>query len=209
MEQLVKAGAEPLRLQLVVADFASLPEVAAMAETLASTMPCLNAVINHAAIAGPARRTYSEDGNELTFQVNYLAPRLLTTKLMPSLMEGNGRVINVSSVLHRGGSIGWNDLARRRHYSSLSMYAQSKLALTMYTKSLASTTEVTAISVHTGPPSHHAAQLLVDLSSRDFPVINGGFYEGRELGRAAAMVENPRARERLEKVSACLLASAM
>ena len=32
-------------------------------------------LINNAAVAGPERRTHTQDGHELTFQVNYLAPK--------------------------------------------------------------------------------------------------------------------------------------
>jgi NAD(P)-dependent dehydrogenase (short-subunit alcohol dehydrogenase family) len=126
MTRLVKDGAEPLRLHLVVADFTRLVEVADLCDMLILGLPKLDVLVNNAAIAGPERRTYTEDGNELTFQVNYLAAYLLTTKLAPKLASAHGRVINVSSVMHRGGNIGWTDLSRVRHYSPLAMYAQSK-----------------------------------------------------------------------------------
>jgi NAD(P)-dependent dehydrogenase (short-subunit alcohol dehydrogenase family) len=143
LTRLVKDGAEPLRLHLVVADFTRLDEVADLADMLTFALPALDVLVNNAAFAGAERRTYTHDGHEVTFQVNYLAAYLLTTRLVCKLASARGRVVNVSSVRHRGGNVFWKSLA---------VYAQSKLALTMYTKSLAEAggTSFTALSVHPG-----------------------------------------------------------
>ena len=59
MTRLVKDGAEPLRLHLVVADFTRLDEVAGLADTLTATLSALDVLVNNAAVAGPERRTYT------------------------------------------------------------------------------------------------------------------------------------------------------
>jgi NAD(P)-dependent dehydrogenase (short-subunit alcohol dehydrogenase family) len=225
MTRLVKDGAEPLRLYLVVADFARLDEVAGLADRLAASLPALDVLVNNAAVAPPERRTYTQHGQELTFQVNYLAPYLLTTKLVPRLVSTGGRVINVSSVTHSGGNIEWKNPAGDHQYWPLAAYAQSKLALTMYTKSLAEAggDSFTALSVHPGVfqtrllpiygrfgrPAEEAAPILTTLGSRTHPVIDGGYYDGLSLAKAAALVENPRARKRLAKLSAQFVESAL
>jgi NAD(P)-dependent dehydrogenase (short-subunit alcohol dehydrogenase family) len=152
MTRLVKDGAEPLRLHLVVADFSRLDEVADRADMLTLALPALDVLVNNAAVAGPERRTYTGDGHELTFQVNYLAAYLLTTKLVPKLASAGGRVVNVSSVTHRGGNLFWKSPGGGCQYSPLAVYAQSKLALMLYTKSLAEAggASFTAIGVHPG-----------------------------------------------------------
>ncbi len=224
MTRLVKDGAEPLRLHLVVADFTRLDEVAGLADTLAATLPALDVLVNNAAVAAPERRTYTQDGQELTFQVNYLAPYLLTTKLVPRLVSAGGRVVNVSSLRHAGGNIKWKKLAGDQYWP-LAAYAQSKLALTMYTKSLADAggASFTALSVHpgvfrtrllpmygrVGRPAEEAAPILTTLGSPTYPVVDGGYYDGLSLAKAAALVENPRARSRLAKLSAHLVESAL
>jgi NAD(P)-dependent dehydrogenase (short-subunit alcohol dehydrogenase family) len=161
----------------------------------------------------------------VTFQVNYLAAYLLTTKLVCKLASARGRVINVSSVTHRGGNICWKNPAGKQHYSPLAAYAQSKLALTMYTRSLAeaSGASFTALSVHpgvlatrllpvyayAGRPVEEAAPILTTLASPTHAVINGGYYDGLQPARAAALVENARARRRLENLSIHLLGTVM
>ena len=224
MTRLVEAGAEPLRLNLVVADFARLDEVAGLADALAATVPALDVLVNNAAVAAPERRTYTRDGHELTFQVNYLAPYLLTTKLVPRLAIAGERVVNVSSLRHPGGNINWNNPAGD-HYWPLAAYAQSKLALTMYTRSLAEAggASFIALSVHpgvfrtrllpmygrVGRPAEEAAPIMTTLGSPTYPVIDGGYYDGLSLAKAAALVDNSRARSRLEKLSARLVESAL
>jgi NAD(P)-dependent dehydrogenase (short-subunit alcohol dehydrogenase family) len=218
--RLIKGGAEPLRLRLVVADFARLAEVANLADQLTEELPGLDLLVNNAAIFGPERRTYTENGHEMTFQVNYLAPYMLTTALTDHIAKVQGRVLNVSSALHRGGNVGWNDLARARQYSPLAVYAQSKLALTMFTRSLAEANSgsLTALSVHpgvfdtqllrvyahVGRPVDEAAAILGALGSPACTVVNGGYYDGLDPARAAALVDNARARTRLTTLSARL-----
>ncbi|WP_158244001.1 SDR family NAD(P)-dependent oxidoreductase [Mycobacterium sp. 4858] len=224
MTRLVKDGAEPLRLFLVVADFTRLKEVAELGDMLTATLPALDLLVNNAAVFAAERRTHTQDGTELTFQVNYLAPYLLTTKLTPRLVASGGRVLNVSSVMHRGGTIKWKNLAGEQYWP-LAAYAQSKLALTMYTKTLAETVgdSFTALSLdpgvfdtrllpiygRVGQVAEEAAPILTTLGSPDYGVMNGGFYEGLRPGKTAALIDNPRARDRLAKLSARLVASAL
>lgn len=212
--QRLQAAARPNQVRMVHADFARLTEVDELGHTLAVDLPRLDALINAASIPAPQRRTRTEDGHELTLQVNYLAPQRLTMALAPALAAANGRVITVTSKLHRGGNIDYSDLDRNRGiYTPLSIYAQSKLALTMFSRSLAETGPegLTSVSVHPADfeidvpqmrshrtaPVESAASLLVALSAPSTPVVNGGYYEGPEPAKAAALVGNSRARTRL------------
>src|SRR5262245_57990396 len=72
---------------VLVADFASLADVGRMA----GEAPQVDVLVNNAGVAVPERRL-TEDGNELTFQVNHLAHFLLTLRLLPA------RIVNVASV---------------------------------------------------------------------------------------------------------------
>jgi NAD(P)-dependent dehydrogenase (short-subunit alcohol dehydrogenase family) len=201
---LIKDGAEPLRLRLVVADFTRLAEVASLADQLVAELPALDLLINNAAIAAPERRTYTDDDHEITLQVNYLAAYIVTTALIDRIAKARGRVLTVSSAVHLGGNIGWTDLARARgRYSSLAAYAQSKLALTMFTRSLAEANSgrLTAISVNVPQVVSDAATILATLGAPDAAVVDGGYYEGQVPARAAALVDNARARTRLAELS--------
>lgn len=213
-EALVHAGIPPRRLHFVHADFTKLSEVDELAAMLAATVPCLHALINAASIPAGERRSRTEDGYETTLQVNYLAPQRLIMALAPAVAAARGRVVTVSSPLHRGGTVDYSDLDRKSGlYTPLAVYAQSKLALTMFTRTLAETGPegLTAVSVHPADfeidmpqfrshvdaPVDNAADLLAIYSASGAPVVNGGYHEGTQPAQTAALVRNSRARARL------------
>ena len=111
--RLIDGGADPARLDITVADFSRLNDVAHMAQLLSAQYDRIDVLVNNAAMVNPAGRTVTGDGNELTFQVNYLAPFLLTRLLTPQLRAAHGRMVAVSSILHRTGNINWSDPQRK------------------------------------------------------------------------------------------------
>ncbi|MGX1806148.1 SDR family NAD(P)-dependent oxidoreductase [Nocardia sp. NPDC055321] len=212
--ELLTAGSRAGQVRMVHADFARLAEVDELGRTLAVELTGLDALINAAAIPAPEARTITEDGHELTLQVNYLAPQRLTTALIPAVAAAHGRVVNLTSKLHIGGRIDYSDLDRKRGtYTRLAVYAQSKLAVAMFNRTLAETgpAEITSVSVHPADfeidlpqfrsqrtaPVEAVAALVAAFGSSAMPVVNGGYYEGPELAQAAAQVRNSRARARL------------
>ncbi|XP_034720841.1 dehydrogenase/reductase SDR family member on chromosome X isoform X4 [Etheostoma cragini] len=84
----------------------------------------------------PEGRT--EDGFEIHLGLNYLGHFLLTNLLLDTLKRWGrpgrcARIINMSSATHYAGEMHMDDLNRRRCYSSHGAYAQSKLALVLFT----------------------------------------------------------------------------
>ncbi|GAA4543699.1 SDR family NAD(P)-dependent oxidoreductase [Amycolatopsis samaneae] len=216
--RLVSSGVDARRLQPVVADFTDLRQVAEMAAAVAQAFPRLDVLVNNAGVAGTGDRVLTRDGNEETFQVNYLAPYLLTRLLEDRLGASTvSRVVNVSSSLHRGGRINWNDLNGKRRYNRGAAYAQSKLALTMLTTAL---TELRpkvreAVSVHpgivtTGMLRHYSyrgrpvvegAEVVARLADPGAKVLAGAYYDGRLPARASAAAVDAEAVAKLWKLS--------
>uniref|UniRef100_A0A673VHL8 Dehydrogenase/reductase X-linked n=1 Tax=Suricata suricatta TaxID=37032 RepID=A0A673VHL8_SURSU len=84
----------------------------------------------------PQRKT--RDGFEEHFGVNYLGHFLLTCLLLEALRASgapgrHARVVSVSSATHYVGELHLDDLQGRRGYSAHGAYAQSKLALVLFT----------------------------------------------------------------------------
>uniref|UniRef100_A0A8D2QH23 Dehydrogenase/reductase (SDR family) X-linked n=1 Tax=Zonotrichia albicollis TaxID=44394 RepID=A0A8D2QH23_ZONAL len=84
----------------------------------------------------PERKT--EDGFEEHFGLNYLGHFLLTNLLLDTLKQSgthshSARIITVSSATHYVGKLHLNDLQSRCSYSPHGAYAQSKLALVLFT----------------------------------------------------------------------------
>ncbi|MFF4588953.1 SDR family NAD(P)-dependent oxidoreductase [Streptomyces sp. NPDC001388] len=99
------AGIDAPQLRAFGADFARLDEVESLARKVVAEHPHLDVLVNNAAIAAPERHTVTADGNEIAFQVNFLAHYLLTCLLEPALTsDPGGRVVDVPSALHRTAS---------------------------------------------------------------------------------------------------------
>ncbi|CAG9764488.1 unnamed protein product [Ceutorhynchus assimilis] len=98
----------------------------------------IDVLINNAAVIHqPYTKTI--DGNELTIATNYLGPFFLTHLLLPMLNKSeHGRIINVSAMAHFNGKLKVEALNMNKdNYNEADAYSQSKLALTIFTKYLA------------------------------------------------------------------------
>jgi retinol dehydrogenase 12 len=123
------------RVRYEVADLSSLAQVRGLAARLAASPGRIDVLVNNAGGFAFSRQL-SPEGIERQFALNYLAGFLLTRLLMP-VMDG-GRVIMISSGSHYTGRIHWRDVGLSPLYNGLAAYDQSKLALVMFTRELAS-----------------------------------------------------------------------
>lgn len=137
----------------VAFELASLTSVRQGAEELARRFPRLDVLINNAGVF-MNERVLTADGLEMTFQVNHLAPFLLTNLLLKGPLAGpRARVVNVSSIAHSRGRMRFEDLQLTRGFQGYSAYAQSKLANVLFTFELAGRLppeQVTANCLHPG-----------------------------------------------------------
>jgi NAD(P)-dependent dehydrogenase (short-subunit alcohol dehydrogenase family) len=139
-------------MALDLARFASVRDFAAR---WAAGHDRLDVLVNNAGLVLNARRE-TEDGNEMTFQVNHLGPFLLTQLLRDQLVAGDdARVVNVASDAHKSARRGldFDDLQSPRHYRPFKVYGRTKLANILFTRELArrwDDTGVTANAVHPG-----------------------------------------------------------
>ncbi|GAA3432574.1 SDR family NAD(P)-dependent oxidoreductase [Kutzneria kofuensis] len=136
------------------ADLASLAEVRYMINRVCGSLDRLDILVNNAATAGIYPRTLSGDGHEMTLQVNYLAPVMLTAGLFPLLTTpAPSRIVNVVCSPQRNVKLRWHDMSLEHRYHPVTAYAQSKLALTLHTAGLAdilADSSCSAVSVDPG-----------------------------------------------------------
>jgi len=212
------------------ADFSSLDAVRRLAEEIQGDQARLDVLINNAGIgAGPrqGRREISADGYELRFAVNYLAPFLLTHRLLPLLCRSTPtRIVNVASVGQR--PIEFDNVMLNDGYDGLRAYRQSKLALIMFTFDLAeelSKSGATVNALHPaslmntrmvlesdyfrGPMSTveegaHAVEYLA--VSPELNGVTGEYFDGEQRARANSQAYDKEARRRLRMLSEQLTA---
>lgn len=124
-----------VRFELV--DLASMRSVTDFAQRLIDRATPIDVLINNAGVMGLANRNVTEDGFERQMATNYLSHFLLTAKLLPLMRaQSDARVINVSSILARGGVIRFEDLQSENSYSPNGVYRQTKLAMLMFSLEL-------------------------------------------------------------------------
>lgn len=117
------------------ADFADLAQVRQLAAQLRATYPKIDVLANNAGGIMGARQL-TVDGHEMTFQINHLAPFLLTTELMGVLTASRATVINTSSAANGFGRLDLEDLDSARTYSTSRAYGTGKLANILFTAEL-------------------------------------------------------------------------
>jgi NAD(P)-dependent dehydrogenase (short-subunit alcohol dehydrogenase family) len=132
--QRIRAQLPQARIRYEHLDLASLASVSAFGKRHAAREAALDLLINNAGVMTPPVRLETEDRFELQFGTNYLRHFALTAHLLPLLLRGvRPHVTNVSSLAHRNGRIHFDDPQWLRSYKPFASYAQSKLAMLMFT----------------------------------------------------------------------------
>ena len=100
------------------------------------------------------KRTETADGFEAQFGVNHLGHFLLTNLLLDILKSSApARIVNVSSSMHYGGDIRWDDIGYKNSYNPVQSNSNSKVANVLFTNELAKRLEGTGVvvnSIHPG-----------------------------------------------------------
>ena len=120
-------------VQSYVSDLSRMSDVEALAKAVTAKHAKLDVLINNAGVY-QASDLITPDGLDERFAVNTVAPYLLTLRLLP-LLAAPGRVINLSSAAQ--APVDPKALVGRRKLTDGAAYAQSKLALTMWSRSMA------------------------------------------------------------------------
>ena len=207
------------------ADFSSLDDVRRLCETIQADHERLNVLINNAGLGTglrQSRREKSADGYELRFAVNYLAPFLLTYRLLPLLHRYvPARIVNVASVGQQ--PIDFDDVMLENRYDGLRAYRQSKLAQVMFTFDLAEELRESGITVNSLHPAslmptrmvletdyfgspmstiEEGARAVEQLAaSPDVEGVSGKYFDGKQRGRANPQAYDKEARRRLKILS--------
>jgi NAD(P)-dependent dehydrogenase (short-subunit alcohol dehydrogenase family) len=134
--QKTRAIADELGADYLIADFTALDDVRKLAADLDNAYPRIDVLVNNAGgIFGD--RTKTVDGFEKTFQINHLAPFLLTDLLMDKLLVSRATVIQTSSSGARlFGKLNLDDLDHDRDFTPQLAYGTVKLENILFTKEL-------------------------------------------------------------------------
>lgn len=114
----------------------------------------LDILINNAGIMMPPYQA-SKQGFESQWAVNVLAHFKLSTLLWPKLQAASAaQVVNLSSLAAKNGEFNWNNLNNDTPYKAWPAYAQSKLAMLVFSlewqKRLPAESKVKVMAAHPG-----------------------------------------------------------
>lgn len=121
------------QIETYVADLSVIEEVKTLASAVRDNHKQLDVLINNAGVY-IVKEKVSVDGLDTRFVVNTIAPYLLTQQLLP-MFGTDGRIINLSSAAQ--APLNPNELTKPSNLSDGAVYAKSKLAITMWSRSLA------------------------------------------------------------------------
>lgn len=159
----LKALNAKAKIEGIVADLSSLKAVQSLADEIKKRVDQLDVLINNAGVYKTSDYL-SQDGFEIRYAVNTLAPYLLTKLLLP-IMNQSSRVINLSSAAQAPISLQAIDGSLK--LSDAEVYAQSKLAITMWSFELSKSIDPIIIAVN--PKSLLGSKMVKEAYG-----INGG-----------------------------------
>ena len=148
------AGGGGIGVDVLMAELAAQSSVRRLATKLLERYPRIDVLVNNAGAVNVTRRL-TEDGIELTWAVNHLAPFLLTNLLLDRIRaSAPARIVTTASGAHNGAEIPFDDLGGERSYGrGFHRYSETKLANILFTLELARRlqgTGVTANCFHPG-----------------------------------------------------------
>ncbi|WP_238421908.1 SDR family NAD(P)-dependent oxidoreductase [Gordonia sp. 'Campus'] len=141
--------------QQFTADFSRLSEVRDLADAINSAVGRIDVLMNNAGgTFDHKQRTH--DGHEPNFQINHLAPFLLTHLVRDRLVAADGSlVLNTSSVGNLAGDVDLDDLDyKKRKALFMRPYGSGKLMNIMFTRGIAKRwigDKIYSAAVHPGP----------------------------------------------------------
>ena len=169
-------------VETYVADLSDLKQVDALAKAVGANHETLDVLINNAGVYNTPN-AITADGFDVRFVVNTIAPFLLTQELLP-LMGTSGRVVNLSSAAQ--SSVNLDALAGKQRLLDGEAYAQSKLALTMWSRVLGHQLgEGGPVIVAVNPGSLLGSKMVKDA----FGVAGGDIRIGADILSRAALAD--------------------
>lgn len=159
--QLIMRETGNIALEIVPVNLASLSSTASFANELLQRGEAITLLMNNAGTM-ETKRHITEDGLERTVSVNYVAPYLLTRKLLP-LMEEGSRIVNMVSCTYAIGRLDFPDFflrGKKGAFWRIPIYSNTKLALTLFTIALSEKVERKGIVVNAADPGIVSTKII-------------------------------------------------
>lgn len=162
-----------------LADLSNMADVHALASTIRADHDQIDVVINNAGIL-KTPNTVTKEGYDVRFMVNAIAPYVLTRELLPILAK-DGRIVNLSSAAQ--ARVDLDAFRGRGRLSDMDAYAQSKLALTIWSREMAKLLPEGPVIIAVNPGSLLASKMVKE----GFGLAGNDLSIGANILREAAL----------------------
>lgn len=147
-------GGSSSKVDYALMDLSDLESVKKATNEIKTKMPSIDILINNAGIM-MTPQTYTKDGHELQFATNHLGHFYLNSLIFDLVNKETGRIVVISSLVHKDGQINFRDLTLKDEYTPYKAYSQSKLANLMYAFELdrklkSSSSKIQVVACHPG-----------------------------------------------------------
>lgn len=224
-EKLIHSLQGKEKIVLIPMDLSLMAEVKKGAASLLSQVDEIHVLINNAGGMYPGGKR-SKEGIDLSFATNHLGHFLLVQELLPALLKGKARVIQVSSEAHHIASHPGNDFSLRKPSNTVAAYAKVKLYNILFTNKLNSkyaSEGLTTYSLHPGAvrtafgseastwakgviaftklffisPKAGAATSIFLATAPEKSLKNGGYYKNKKLSIPSTLAKDSKLAEAL------------
>jgi len=217
-EKMIQHLPQKEKIGLIYLDLSNLASVKAGAAVLLSQVDEIQVLINNAGGMYPAGKRTAE-GVDLSFSSNHLGQFLLFQELLPALIKGQAKVIQVSSEAHRIASTPEQDFSLRKSSSTVASYAKVKLYNILFTNEIITnyaSEGLTAYALHPGAvrtafgseasawakgliaftklffisPKAGAATTIFLATTAKENLKNGGYYKNKKLSSTSTLARD-------------------
>jgi NAD(P)-dependent dehydrogenase (short-subunit alcohol dehydrogenase family) len=217
-EKMIQHLPQKEKIGLIYLDLSNLASVKAGAAVLLSQVDEIQVLINNAGGMYPAGKRTAE-GVDLSFSSNHLGQFLLFQELLPALIKGQAKVIQVSSEAHRIAGTPEQDFSLRKSSSTVASYAKVKLYNILFTNEIITnyaSKGLTAYALHPGAvrtafgseasawakgliaftklffisPKAGAATTIFLATTAKENLKNGGYYKNKKLSSTSTLARD-------------------